>query len=78
MKTEDQYLMFVCWSEEDSLYLGYCPDLFPYGAACHSESRQEAYRLLCDIVSEIVTDAAAEGRTLPEPKTRPMRELEVA
>ena len=78
MKTEDQYLMFVRRSDKDSLYLGYCPDLFPYGAACHAESQQEAYRLLCGIVSEMVADAATDGLTLPEPKTRPMRELEVA
>ena len=29
MKTEDRYLKFVRWSEEDALYVGYCPDLFP-------------------------------------------------
>jgi hypothetical protein len=31
MKTEDQYLKFVRWNEEDNLYVGYCPDLFPWG-----------------------------------------------
>ncbi len=31
MKTEDQYLRFVRWSEEDNAYIGYCPDLFPWG-----------------------------------------------
>lgn len=70
--------MLVCWSGEDSLYPGYGPDLFPYGAVCHAENQQEAYRLLCDIVSETVADAAAGGLALPEPKARPMRELEVA
>ena len=26
MKPQDRYLMFVRWSEEDRLYVGYCPD----------------------------------------------------
>ena len=29
MKPEDRYLKFVRWSDEDTLYIGYCPDLFP-------------------------------------------------
>ena len=37
MKTEDRYLKFVRWSKEDSLYVGYCPDLF-YGGVCHSKN----------------------------------------
>src|SRR6185295_8038077 len=34
MKTEDQYLRFVRWSDDDQLYVGYCPDLFPWGGVC--------------------------------------------
>ena len=29
MKTEDRYLKFVLWSDEDQSYVGHCPDLFP-------------------------------------------------
>ena len=32
MKAQDHYLKFVRWNEEDSFYVGYCPDLFPWGA----------------------------------------------
>jgi hypothetical protein len=27
MEPPDRYFMFVRWSEEDRLYVGYCPDL---------------------------------------------------
>ena len=33
MKEQDQYLKFVQWEEDDGLYVGYCPDLFPWGAS---------------------------------------------
>jgi len=31
MNDEDRYLKFVNWSDEDSVYVGFCPDLFPWG-----------------------------------------------
>ena len=34
MKTD--YLKFVQWSDDDNLYIGYCPDLF-IGGACHGK-----------------------------------------
>ncbi|CAN5627173.1 hypothetical protein BH20VER1_BH20VER1_31120 [soil metagenome] len=76
MKTQDRYLMFVRWSEEDQLYLGYCPDLFPWGGVCHGHTPVEAYTQLCEIVDETVVSAEEQGLALPEPTTRPMRELE--
>ena len=51
MKSKDQYLRFVRWSDEDQLYIGYCPDLFR-GGVCHSKSELEAYAELCEIVAE--------------------------
>ena len=74
MKTEDRYLKFVRWSEEDSLYVGYCPDLFPWGGVCHATTEGEAYRLLGELVREEVEELAQAGKPLPEPATRPMRE----
>ena len=74
MKAEDRYLKFVRWEDDDRLYVGYCPDLFPYGGVCHADSEQEAYRILCDLVLEEVHDLTASGQTLPTPTTRPMRE----
>jgi hypothetical protein len=52
MKTEDRYLKFVRWSKEDNLFVGHCPDLFPWGGACHGESEEATYRQLCALVRE--------------------------
>ena len=76
MKPQDRYLMFVRWSEEDQLYVGYCPDLFPAGGVCHGASPVEAYGKLCEIVEDAVETAEQQGIALPEPLTRPMREVE--
>ena len=78
MKTQDRYLMFVQWSEEDRVYVGYCPDLFPWGGVCHGATPQEAYAALCDVVEDTVTTAEAQGLPLPAPATRAMREAILA
>ena len=78
MKTEDQYLKFVLWSEEDGVYVGYCPDLFPWGGVCHSQIEEEAYHQLCDLVREEVNELQMAGKELPLPGTRPMREAVLA
>lgn len=67
---------FVQWSEEDHLYIGYCPDLFPAGGVCHGVTSLEAYAKLCEIVEESVRIAQEQGLALPPPQTRPMREIE--
>lgn len=74
MKPQDRYLMFVRWSEEDRLYVGYCPDLFPWGGVCHGATQVQAYRKLCEIVEDMVKTAEKQGITLPSPSTRPMCE----
>jgi len=76
MKAEDRYLKFVRWSDEDSLYVGYCPDLFPWGGVCHAQTEEEAYRQLCVLVTEEIQNLQEEGKDLPHPSTRPMREVE--
>jgi predicted RNase H-like HicB family nuclease len=78
MKPQDNYLMFVRWSEEDEAYVGYCPDLFPAGGVCHGQSSLEAYAKLNEIVEDTVTVAQTKGLPLPSPRTRPMREVEMA
>ncbi len=75
MKTEDRYLKFVRWSDEDALYVGYCPDLFPWGGVCHGVTEQDTYRQLTELVQEEVEELGREGKPLPEPATRPMREV---
>lgn len=74
MKTEDQYLRFVRWSEEDQLYVGYCPDLFPWGGVCHGATEEKTYAQLCALVREEVAHSLRDGREVPPPLTRPMRE----
>jgi len=76
IKAQDRYLMFVNWSEEDGLYVGYCPDLFPAGGVCHGANPPEAYGKLCEIVEDMVKTAEEQGLALPPPRTRPMREVE--
>ena len=74
MKAEDNYLKFVRWSEPDNLYVGYCPDLFPWGGVCHATTEEEAYRKLCSLVRQELDDLLREGKDLPPSSTRPMRE----
>ena len=78
MKTEDRYLKFVRWSDEDSLYVGYCPDLFPWGGVCHGATEEGTYGELCALVRGEVEELSRSGRELPPPGTRPMREAVLA
>jgi len=52
MNTTDRYLKFVQWNEADKLYVGYCPDLFPWGGVCHNENEEETYHQLAELVRE--------------------------
>lgn len=78
MKPEDHYLKFVRWSEEDRLYVGYCPDLFPWGGVCHGTTEEAAYRKLRRLVREEVMELSQKHRALPLPSTRPMRDAVLA
>jgi hypothetical protein len=59
-------------------YVGFCPDLFPWGGACHASAEEEAYHQLCDLVHEEVNELRNAGKELPFPGTRPMREVVMA
>jgi predicted RNase H-like HicB family nuclease len=74
MKAHDPYLKFVRWEEEDGLYVGYCPDLFPWGGVCHGATEEETYQQLCILVRDEVEQLCRESKELPPPSTRPMRE----
>jgi hypothetical protein len=78
MKPEERHLKFVCWSEEDSTYVGYCPDLFLWGDVCHAASEEETYHQLCGLVHEKVVQLCREGKPFPAPGTRPMKETVMA
>lgn len=74
MKAEDQYLKFVRWESEDNAYVGYCPDLFPWGGVCHAPTEEETYGQLCALVREEVEELVKAGKSLPPSSTRPMRD----
>lgn len=74
MKAQDRYLKFVRWDESDGLYVGYCPDLFPWGGVCHAATEEEAHQRLCALVAEEVKALQREGAELPPATTRPMRD----
>jgi hypothetical protein len=74
MKAQDRYLRFVRWEEADRLYVGCCPDLFPWGGVCHGATDQGTYGELCALVIEEVEDLQREGKELPPAGTRPKRE----
>ena len=78
MKTPDRYLSFVQWSKAGGTYVGYCPDLFSAGGVCHGATAVDAFKRLCEIVEDTVASAEAKVLKLPPPRTRPMREIEVA
>ncbi len=78
MKAQDKYLQYVQWEDEDGLYVGYCPDLFPFGGVCHGSTALEAYSRLTEIVEDTVNTALEQGIELPVPSTRPMREAVAA
>lgn len=78
MKTEDRYLKFVRWSDEDHFYIGYCPDLFPWGGVCHGATEEATYRKLRLLVREEVAQLSRKRQELPRPCTRPMRDAVLA
>ncbi len=78
MKAEDRYLKFVRWSDEDHAYLGYCPDLFPWGGVCHGTTEEVAYRKLRLLVRDEVLALSKRDAALPPCNTRPMRDAVLA
>ena len=78
MKIEDRYLKFVLWSDDDKCYVGYCPDLFPWGGVCHGVAEEETYAELCVLVRDEVEDLRKTGKEIPHPTTRAMRDAVLA
>jgi hypothetical protein len=64
---EHPYLMFVEWSPEDQIFIGYCPELF-VGGVCHDENRAAAYIKLSKIVENDIRHTIAQRDELPRPK----------
>lgn len=72
MKPSDQYHKWIEWSEEDQTYIGKCPDLI---TGIHGDNPTQLYGELCDIIEGVIQYFSKEGRELPGPKIRPMREV---
>ena len=71
MKAEDRYLKFVRWSEEDTRYIGYCPDLFPWGGVCEGQGEEETHARLRELVREEIDQLTAAGAELLLPPRVP-------
>ena len=80
MTLQDQYLKFVQWEEAEGVYVGYCPDLFPWGgvsrAPCVTRSPRRT-RVTRSLPS--MRSVRVEGReplicaTIRSPSTRVVR-----
>ncbi len=76
MKTEDRYHRFVRWSDEDQIYVGYCPDLY-FGGVCHGVDEAAVYAELCGIIRDEIAHRSSIGETLPQPSVRVTRDVEL-
>jgi hypothetical protein len=76
MKAADRYHHFVRWSDEDQLYIGYCPDLY-FGGVCHGANDEEVYAELCGIIRDEISHRETKGQTLPQPSVRVTRDVEM-
>jgi len=72
MRTSDRYHKWVEWSEEDGVYIGKCPDLV---TGIHGDDPAQVYGELCQVVEDVIAHFESEGRALPSPHVRPMREV---
>lgn len=63
MKTADQYLKIVEWSEEDQCYVGACPNLMLGGV--HGDNETRVYEELCQAVEEWIDVYQKDGDPLP-------------
>ena len=64
------YLKFVRWSEEDKVFIGYCPDLF-IGGACHGKDETKVYAELSRLVDEDIAQRRRAKQPLPVAATIP-------
>jgi hypothetical protein len=58
----------IVWSEEDQLYVGYCPSLF-HGGSCHGKDPVEVLRELREIIAGELAECAEKGMPPPPGST---------
>ncbi len=74
MKAADRYHLFVRWSDDDQLYIGYCPDLY-FGGVCHGGNEEQVYAELCGIIRDEIEHREQRGEALPEVLAKVTREV---
>ncbi len=72
MRPSDRYHKWIEWSDEDDVYLGLCPDVI---TGIHGDDPIRLYDELCTVIDAVLIGLEQSGRVLPEPLTRPMREV---
>lgn len=72
MKLIDQYHKWIEWSDEDQTYIGRCPDLI---TGIHGDDPVRLYAELCETIDDVIQSLEREGRPLPPPRVRPMRDV---
>lgn len=72
MRPSDRYHKWIEWSDQDGAYLGRCPDVI---TGIHGADPVRLYDELCTVVDEVLTELERSERNLPQPLTRPMREV---
>ncbi len=65
MKTSDNYIKIVEWSEADNCYVGSAPGLI-YGGV-HGDDEIEVYKALLEAVDEAIELYQKDGKPLPPP-----------
>ena len=72
MRPSDRYHKWIEWSDDDAACLRCCPDVI---TGIHGDDPIQLYDELCVVVGEVLAELETSGRTLPQPFTRPMREV---
>jgi len=65
MTKGDRYVKIVEWSDQDSCFIGSCPELF-YGG-CHGDDAKHVFAELCELVEEAIETLERDGKPLPQP-----------
>jgi predicted RNase H-like HicB family nuclease len=63
MNKGDKYVKLIEWSEEDSCFIGSCPELL-YGG-CHGSDAKSVFAELCEIIEETIHTYEQDGKALP-------------
>jgi hypothetical protein len=72
MKTIDAYHRWVEWSDEDQVYIDKCPGLI---SGIHGDDPVEVYKVLGEVIQEVIDHFERIGQDLSPARTRPMMEV---